>query len=278
MTFRLCFVGNSHLGALKRAWNRIGSEFPDIEVSMFGAPGRSFRDLVMEGDKIVARGEKAGKSLRATGGSDVIRLADYDALVVIGGSVSLLKLGKLVQGYVPPFMNPLLLGPVRKAGQADFEARIKAFYRKKEPWLVSRALFLEMLRAVQAQSHGAQLLASVSRARPMPLAQVATPYPSSALVELEPKNLISQLVKLGYGPLFADMVAQTLADILPKGAKLIRPPADLLVEGILTERSYSDGSMALREEKGEHDEDDLFHMNEAYGEVMLRRIILEMSR
>jgi hypothetical protein len=278
MTFRLCFVGNSHLGALKRAWKRIGSEFPDIEVSMFGAAGSSFRDVVVEGDMIVATSRAAARSFRATGGKKRIRLSDCDGLVVVGSSASLLKLGRLLQDYMPPFMNPELVDSAQKAGRPDFVERLRALNRRGEPRLVSTPLFLDMLRAVHAKSHGAELLAAVSRVRPMRLAQVTTPYPSSSLAEARPQDLISQLVKLGYGPLFADMVAQTLADILPKGAKLIRPPADLLVEGILTERSYSDGSMALREEKGEHDEDDLFHMNEAYGEVMLRRIILEMSR
>lgn len=277
MTFRLCLVGNSHIGALKRAWKIIQTDFPDLSVTMYGAPGRMFAALQVGDGRIVARSEEAAASLMATGGSDRIVLADHDALVVVGGNTRLYTIAGLMRTYRPAFMNRELVDATDMADRAEKLARLKSFYRKSNPASVSNSLFREIMRGANAQSAAVRLIADIARqGAPRLLGHVATPFPSSSLLTTKPKHVACRIVDLGYGHAFADIVQSTLEEVLTPAVRLIRPPDKVLVGGLMTDRRYSDGSIRLHEDEGEHEENDVFHMNAAYGEIMLRQVIAEM--
>lgn len=276
MTFRLCLLGNSHVGAFKRAWDRIGSEFPGLSITMFGAPGRKFADIDIVDGSIVATSEDAAASLMATGGGSRAALDDYDACAVIGGSARLFTVASLLRDYRPPFMNPALLDPAHMEAHPELPSGLKSFYRKSDPVLASNAMFRDIMRAANAHCHAVRLIKAMAAQTTARLGHVATPFPSSALLGLKPKHVVCRIVGMGYGPAFAELIWSALGDALPPSVRIVRPPAELLSEGLLTDRVYSDGSMRLDDGEGEHGETDFFHMNDAYGEVMLRRLIGEI--
>lgn len=270
MTLRLCLAGNSHVGAYKRAWRQIGGEFGDVSIDMFGAPGRRFGDLDVRDGRLIAESPEAEASLVATGGSREIRLADYDALVVVGGSTRLNAIVNLAKTCCPPFMNAELVD--RK--DAD---RFRAFYQKNDAAVpVTQAFFQHLVRAESADCNAARLLAAMAQQSPIRLGHVATPFPSSALRSLKPNHVICQIADLGCGPAFAELAWKALEEVMPAGVVLVRPPVEVLVDGVLTDRSFSDGSTKLRDEKEEQGEDDFYHMNDRYGEIMLRRVLKAM--
>lgn len=276
MTLRLCVVGNSHIGAFKRAWRRIGDDFGDVSLTMFGAPGRRFGDLDVREGRVVAMSMDARASLVATGGGDSIDLADHDALVIVGGNTRLGAIASLLKTCCPPFMNAELAG---RDGAADAERldRLRSFYRDHDAQPVSEALFRQFARAESAASNTVRLLEAMTRQSAIRLGHVATPFPSSALRSIEPEHVICRIADLGFGPFFAELAWKALEDVLPAGTLLVRPPGELLVGGMMTEQSFSQGSARLLDEGSEQREHDLHHMNDRYGEIMLR-LMLEAMR
>jgi hypothetical protein len=278
MTFRLCLVGNSHIGAYKRALTAFGGDLGDVAVTMFGAPGSMFADLRVENGAIVTDEEDTAQSLERTGGSRHIRLADYDAIVVIGASARLGVIASLLRSYRPPFLHHRLDAADRAEADRKFKRQIKDFYAGSLPVLVSDGLFGEILKSAVAQGNANQLLDDLAREGGVSLGHVVTPFPSSLFLEARAKHPLSRICQLGMGPFFSERYWRAVERSLPASARLIRPPDDVIVDGLTTERSYSDGSIALSDEDGEHGEEDFLHMNESYGRIMLPRVVTAMRR
>lgn len=269
MTFRLCLLGNSHISAYKRALSEWEGQRRDIEISMFGAAGAKFADLTVRQDAIVAKSDAAASSLLMTGGRDRIPFEDYDALVVIGGGTRISEFGSILKQYRPPFANSAL----RPDKGDESSPRLDTFYHKKRPEPVSALLFDEMMTAAAGSSNAASLLARVARRGGLRLGHVAAPFPSSAVLDAKPRLVVSRIARLGLGRDFADCIWRALQASLPDNTTLIRPPDDVLLHSVLTDKIYSDGSTPLMDERGEHGDDDCIHMNAAYGEIMLQRVI-----
>lgn len=279
MTSRLCLVGNSHIGAYKRALNGLEGELGDVAITMFGAPGSMFSDLRVEGGAIVTDEEDTAASLERTGGSRSIRLADYDAVVVIGASTRLGVLAGLLRLYRPPFLNSELDAAERAEEDRQLKRQLKRFYAES-PWiLVSDGLLQEILKSAVARGNANRLLDDLAReGSNLLLGHVVTPFPSSVLIESPVKNALSRICQFGMGPQFAERYWDAVEKSLPGPVRLIRPPEDVFVDGVLTDRAYSDGSTALDDDDGEHGEDDFLHMNESYGRIMLPRVVAAMRR
>ena len=276
MTFRLCLVGNSHIGAYKRALNSLEGDLGDVAVTMFGAPGSMFADLRVENGSIVTDEEDAAQSLERTGGSRHIRLADYDAVVVIGASARLGVIASLLRSYRPPFLHPRLDAAERVEADRKIKRQLKDFYAGSLPVLVSDGLFGEILKSAAAQGNANQLLDDLAREGSVSLGHVVTPLPSSLFLEARGKHPLSRICQLGMGPFFSQRYWEAVERSLPASVQLIRPPDDVIVDGLMTERSYSDGSVALSDDDGEHGEEDFLHMNESYGKIMLPRVVTAM--
>jgi hypothetical protein len=84
---RLAILGNSHLGSLKRAWDKISSEFPSLEIVFFGARGNTLENMRSQGRKLVPTTPEAVAALKFTsGGRSEIDLDGYDAVLIYGCS------------------------------------------------------------------------------------------------------------------------------------------------------------------------------------------------
>ena len=93
---RVCIVGNSHVAALRNGSARIAAEFPDIEATFFGVPGRWLRSV-----KLVRGHNGTPSSLapadpehraffrKMSGGQDRINVADYDCFILVGLELSI---------------------------------------------------------------------------------------------------------------------------------------------------------------------------------------------
>lgn len=93
---RVCIIGNSHLGALKEAWDEIGNAHEQIEITFFAARGNRLEDLEVDGNALRAGGPDAdnlSKFLAFTsGGSERIVGDAYDLFVVYGGNLAFVNL------------------------------------------------------------------------------------------------------------------------------------------------------------------------------------------
>lgn len=85
---RVCIIGNSHVGALKEAWDEIGADHTSVEMTFFAARGRRLKDLVVDGNALRAGGpDAAGLSQFlsfTSGGLEQIQGDAYDLFLVYG--------------------------------------------------------------------------------------------------------------------------------------------------------------------------------------------------
>jgi len=80
---RLAIIGNSHVGSLKRGWDRIHMEFAPIEITFFAARSDTMRHLELRGHVLVPTNEDLKTSLQFTSqGQAEIDLARFDAILL----------------------------------------------------------------------------------------------------------------------------------------------------------------------------------------------------
>lgn len=80
---RIAVLGNSHVGSIKRAWDRIGPERPSVELVFFAQRADGMKDLRLDGRRLVADDPALKAALAFTSrGRDAIDLDDFDALLL----------------------------------------------------------------------------------------------------------------------------------------------------------------------------------------------------
>jgi len=82
---KICVIGNSHIASLKLGWDRIGRDFPTLELTFFGARGYRMEQLQTQGEKLVPQTKALKQILAHTSGSaGEINLPKYHACLVYG--------------------------------------------------------------------------------------------------------------------------------------------------------------------------------------------------
>jgi hypothetical protein len=84
---KICVLGNSHTGALKRSWDElISSEFKErYDITFFAARSNNLADLRVKNGELVTENEITQKSIEFTsGGLSTIKLDAYDAYLIYG--------------------------------------------------------------------------------------------------------------------------------------------------------------------------------------------------
>lgn len=88
---RVFVLGNSHVAALKLAWDDLASEYPETSVTFFAARADATRDVTVDNGRLMAGNTTLREQFALTsGGPSHIDPNDFDAVVCYGGlSVSL---------------------------------------------------------------------------------------------------------------------------------------------------------------------------------------------
>lgn len=82
---RICVIGNSHVGALRRGWDALKAERDDVQPVFFASPGRSLAGLQRQGTRLVPALPGVARYLALTsGGLSEIELGEFDAFVLVG--------------------------------------------------------------------------------------------------------------------------------------------------------------------------------------------------
>lgn len=83
---KLCVIGNSHVGALKRAWSTRAEAHPEMSVTFFAGRGGSTRAVAVEDGQIVAKTDALRDQFAFTsGGPDRIDPTHFDVFLAYGG-------------------------------------------------------------------------------------------------------------------------------------------------------------------------------------------------
>ncbi len=82
---KICIIGNSHVGALKRGWDRIAPKHPGTEITFFAHRANGMAGLKVAGNSLVPGNEMLKNAIHFTsGGLERITPADYDAFLIYG--------------------------------------------------------------------------------------------------------------------------------------------------------------------------------------------------
>lgn len=82
---RLCVIGNSHVASLKKAWDELASDHPEVQLTFFACRGWHLFKLFAEEGSLRCKGEALKQILAFTsGGASEVRVDDYDRFLIYG--------------------------------------------------------------------------------------------------------------------------------------------------------------------------------------------------
>jgi hypothetical protein len=248
MTQPICLIGNSHLAAIKLAWDEIQGQFPHTVLQMFGSHSASLKDTSLDSGRIVPTTKQVARNFKWTSQTNAIRLNKYAAFYIISGGFSSLPIFRLYSEW----------GYYELNGRRKFLVSQDCFRRAALGWI----------RSVPAM-HLLRLIRSGSEA---PIYLCAQALPSDECVDdpdcdIEHKDAIANRDDAKLFGLYLDICRELTGDNI----FVIQQP-DSTKSGIaLTRREYSRNSVGLTPKFDlEHAPNDYFHMNRLYGEEMIK--------
>lgn len=255
---QVAIVGNSHIGALKKAWDACNADIaPFARLTFFGAMSASFSALEFDEEGLHA---PAGSELRqrfegTSGGLGRVDYALYDAILFVGLGV--------------PYR--IFAAQLKEHMTWDLAAKYPT------PQLVSGAMLQAIADELTAQRPVARIASALAAMPPsVPMFTLAQPCP--------PEKIFAAGVFLERGPFdtdFADALYDKYAALnrrhaLTFGATFIeQDPGTWVRPGITHDRFNQDfvtiaGTVRNRE-------DDFSHMNTDYGAATLRHVSSTMA-
>jgi hypothetical protein len=255
--FRVCVIGNSHIAAVKQAWdNRAPKVSSDLATTFFSAQVRLMEHLVLDGRVLVPTQDELAAKLRYTsGGTSVIDIDAYDAFVLIGSGfgVDLLKFRE-----IGGTAAHLAYGPV-------------------EP-LMSERCYDAVMAAVLRDSMAIRLIRTIRAIEDKPALIVAAPYLSERLLEEDLKDDLRF-----HDPLFMERyvprcraVCEAVAAEL--GSEVVWQDEETVAMPGFTKIAYGLNPIrfAMRGQKPR--DFDRRHGNEDYGHLVLLRMLAQLDR
>lgn len=256
MKRRLCFIGNSHLAAMKLGWDDVKQDYPSIEIEFFGSQAESLVNTRLNGAAIEPTDAAVERNFLRTAGISTIDTGKFDGFYIFATGFSLAALAPLYDSY----------------GVWTFNGR--------RPYLISEDCFEQAGRNLlggAAAMHVARLILTarddarvVVSPQPLP-----APPPKAAGPRLRGLNFVfdqSDEEEL-YG-MFERICRSLESDRL--SIKL--QPEHTRTNVLYTKVEYSEGSVRLRMDKDvPHPPEDRRHMNRRYGAEVLAELFLDLA-
>lgn len=153
MSLSLCFIGNSHIAAIKQAWtNRAPALQPDVSADFFSAGTNLLRSLELDGTVLRCGSEDLREKIAYTsGGLESIDLLKYDVFVMVGSGFSL-DIPRFLEGWD-------LASPPREPGET----------------LISRACAEAVIEAILEDTDAIALIDTIKSVSDKPVLLCAAP-------------------------------------------------------------------------------------------------------
>jgi hypothetical protein len=87
---KLCILGNSHTGSLKRAWDNLiePSLKGQFEITFFAARGENLNGLVLDGTTLVPNNKRLTETIKFTSnGLAIVECNSYDVFLIYGAGI-----------------------------------------------------------------------------------------------------------------------------------------------------------------------------------------------
>jgi hypothetical protein len=250
MPMKLCVIGNSHIAALKLGWDQVlaeaGEEQSRFAPTFFGAPRDGIRHVKLENGCLVARRKDITDYFRLiSGGQDQIRLADYDAFLLVGLNVSSKRILRFYKTHA-------WVGLGGVAGKV----------------MVHPAFARAFLAERYAETRMVELAGTIQAAANRPVVAVAEPHWASwarSAAEV-PDYGWRAAILAGDSAAIGQAFGRAVAEALAPHARFVPQPDETVEDGIMTRAEFNKDASRLI--TGEGGGTDASHMNGAYGRAV----------
>jgi len=246
MSHSICFIGDSHVAALRQALDDPSASAHADRIDIFGSRGSGLFSLRVEDDALVTDEKKVRQDLNFTGGARKIKLRQYDAFCIVGGLVKLQGVDDVAKSY----------GTMRMGLPGRH--------------LVSERLMDHMFEETMRQTLSAHVLDLLARSG-KPLFHIPCPLPSEDVVGHWKGSVLRSIIEAGLAEEHLRRYLAARDKIIGAKATIIAQPPSTVAAPFFTKRDYGVGSVRLAKKQVEHGDDDFNHMNRDYGVLMLNR-------
>lgn len=243
---RLCFLGNSHVAAVRAALNDMRAEggLEDVEVDVFGSQRNSLRTATVRNGVVGSSSAFVQKNFRWTsGGMSEVEIARYDEIIILAG-ISVFSSAHYQAGPDLPTISSEMADAI-------------ITHHMEQDWAIGLArLIAEASGSVQVSFVGSPLISVDSPRAQKFLAQY---HDRDTGVGVRARNLRTMIDR--------SVVARSAGNFRMKA-----PPAAALEDsGFFTRSAYCKGSMLFKPEvDAQHPGNDFVHMNAQYGRLLLQ--------
>jgi hypothetical protein len=258
---KVLFLGSSHLGAIKRGWDHVATEYQDFDVSFFGAPADVVARMELTPEGVFGITPKAkitkveAKRVQSTFDRTTVKLGAYDHVVVVGHRIEEIANAQLLIDFSVAGLNENPDSPPMT--RETYNALIDGYIATHLP-------------APAWRKQTATRLLYVTKPR----------MADSCLVNGGNRAVVwVDMVHSGRVPAAAlEPFMQRAVDVFhDAGLRLITSPPEVFGPSGLTQAKFS---RAVAPDPGERQSDNDFdhtHMNAAFGEIMVHKIMSALN-
>ncbi len=246
MSKRFCFIGDSHVGALRLAIIEDEASAFAGDMDIFGVRGEGLRRTMVNGRRLTSRDEEVRKSFALTGGAESIDLDGYEAFCVVGGGTGL----HAGLGICGTCSTSALALPGRQ--------------------LVSQELMDLMLHTRLRRSIAHRIIEILVRETGKPVYLITNPRLARPVITRPQGAQLKEMHELGVIDDFAGWLYGGMETVFAPKATILAQPASTRSGPCFTKPEFTLGSRRLAADAEEHPKWDFAHMNAAYGREVLK--------
>ena len=249
MNQKICFIGNSHIAALRQAIDTFEDGSWAANVSFFGSITNKVRDaLVVRNGLLTSDSEIVTKGFQLTAGTGHIDLTSQDFFCVVGFGSGLSHVVTLADKYMP-YSIPV---------------------KQRQP--VSSGLFDHIVESWLRHTVAYQIIALLSQNTDKPLILMVNPNFSEKIVDLRRGKIFDEILDGNYQDAILATYRKAIVNVFGSKATILFQPDETVSRKVLTLDSFSTDSVRLWDPEATHRRRDFQHMNRDYGLLALRNL------
>lgn len=259
MKRRLCFIGNSHLAAMKLGWDDVKQNYPSIEIEFFGSQRETLESTCLNGTAIEPTDATVERNFLRTAGVSTIDTTKFDGFYIFATGFALASVAQLCEDY------------------ATWK------FKGQRPYLISEECFEQagcsLLRATAAM-HVARLILAAREDVCVVISPQPLPAPPPKTTGSRPRGLNLVFEQSDEEELYG-MFERICRSLESDRLSIKLQPEHTRTNVLYTKVEYSEGSIRLRMDRDvPHPPHDRRHMNRRYGVEVLAELFrdLDMSR
>ncbi len=251
---KICFIGNSHLGCIKRAWDQMRPEYPGTKIDFFidrsagTVPlsiGASADDAEVFTDILIEEGKKS-----------LLVPADYKSTYIFSFEFSVIRLTSLYGGY-----------------RADEQAQVG------KQQLISEGMYLVSATAALKATRAAEVARALVKQGANNVCIVEQPRPNEYLTSTQEETMVSFRSALDDGESIDRMYRQaSQAAAASLGVRLLRQPEATVAGPLLSKGQFGLSDINDQSEGSWYQRGDFIHMNPDFGRLVMAEILAPYAK